>query len=172
MKDSRLMASWRMERVWPGAPTMTSWCARRPGRRTLCTETPSISPPRVAAMVSLSVGRRVKGLPRASTMARAVAMAVPDGASAFSSWCISMISAWSKKRAATRDMWTMSTAPREKLGATTAPTWCLWHSAETSSISRGERPVVPMTRSTPRSAARRAAAMVASPAVKSTRQSG
>ena len=64
--------SWRIERVWPSPPKRTSWWATRPGRRTewigSCT------------------------LPPASPIRSAVRLAVPEGASSFSSWCSSMIS--------------------------------------------------------------------------------
>ena len=41
MNDSRPLESWRIESVWPRPPKSTSWCATRPGRRTLWMVTPS-----------------------------------------------------------------------------------------------------------------------------------
>src|SRR6185437_14173404 len=42
---SRPVASWRIVSTWPAAPNRISWCATRPGRRTLCTRTPPSTAP-------------------------------------------------------------------------------------------------------------------------------
>ena len=90
---SREVVSWRIVRVSPGPPRMTSWCATRPGRRT---EWIGTSPP----------------------MRAAVALAVPDGASSFVSACSSMISASGNERAASAAKRIIRTAPSAKFGAT------------------------------------------------------
>ena len=56
----------------------------------------------------------------AAAIRSAVSIAVPDGASAFWSWCSSMISAVSKYGAASSAKRIMSTAPIAKFGAITA----------------------------------------------------
>ncbi len=97
---------------------------------------------------------RSNGLPsRPSIMPRAVVIDVPDGASTFWSWCSSMISADSKKRAAIFAMCIISTAPMVKFAAISPPSFRSAHRFARSSTNDCGRPVVPMTRRTPRSSA-------------------
>jgi hypothetical protein len=90
MKDERSVESCRIVSVCPCPPKMTSWCATRPGRRTEWMRIPSTSPPRAPSIDSPSGPRQAS--PRSSWIRRTVAIAVPEGASAFWSWCSSMIS--------------------------------------------------------------------------------
>ena len=84
---------------------MDRGCRRRPA-----------APGRPACTSSLVGSRRpVVATPRPS--ARAVSIAVPDGASTFWSWCSSMISAVSNHGAASSAKRIISTAPMAKLGA-------------------------------------------------------
>ena len=76
------------------------------------------SPPRAPASTSVVVGSGAHSVD-AAAMRSAVRMAVPDGASIFSSWCSSMISAVSKHGAASSAKRIISTAPMAKLGAMT-----------------------------------------------------
>ena len=62
--------------------------------------------------------RSAGAAPRAAAIRRAVAIAVPDGASGLPSWCSSMISAAGRYRAATAAKRCISTAPIAKFGAT------------------------------------------------------
>src|SRR3546814_18818359 len=57
------------------------WCATRPGRRRLWIVTPSTVASRAPGTGVISGTLRSKGLPRDCTMPRAVAIAVPGGAS-------------------------------------------------------------------------------------------
>ena len=84
---------------------------------------------------------------------RAVETAVPEGASTFRSWCISVISAQSKNRAAIEAMCIMSTAPSAKFGATKAPSLRALHSRSSSCTNSSDRPVVPITSLEPPSSA-------------------
>ena len=122
--DARSSESCRIVRVSPGPPSMTSWCATRPAHPQ------PVHPHAVdvgAAGAVEPAGRRVGhgGLPasrRAAATSSAVRRAVPDGASALSGWCSSTISTDSKNGAASAANRIISTAPIEKLGATSTPT--------------------------------------------------
>jgi hypothetical protein len=80
-------------------------------------------------------------------MRRAVAAAVPDGASFFSSWWSSMTSAAGKKRAASSESRCATIEPIEKFGATIMPASPCRPSIHPriSSSSAGPMPVVPTT---------------------------
>ena len=83
---------------------------------------------------------------RACAIARAVAAAVPEGASTLRGWCSSTISADSKKRAACAAKRIMSTAPMAKFGATSTPVLGLSASQErTRAYRSSSQPVVPTT---------------------------
>src|SRR3990170_485496 len=172
MNDSRLVESWRIVRVSPGPPKITAWWATKPGSRTLWMVTPSTVPPRVPSTVSRCVAGRWNGSSRPSAILRAVVMAVPEGASTLPSWCISMSSTWSKKRAAAFARWAITTAPRAKLEATTAPSFRSRHSLSSSCRNASERPEVPITSLAPASSASRATMGVYSAFEKSTTTSG
>ena len=77
---------------------------------------------------------------------RAELYAVPDGASAFPAWCISMISADSKNLAASRANRVVSTAPMAKFGTTMTPRSGLTASHSRMVFSRSSvNPEVPTT---------------------------
>jgi hypothetical protein len=101
-------------------------------------------------------------------MRASVSMAVPDGASAFSSWCSSITSADSKYGAASSANRIMSTAPIAKLGAITAFAVPLPNRSRKWSRSSSENPVVPTTACTPLSAHHSRLPRAASITVKST----
>ncbi len=82
----------------------------------------------------------------------AVSTAVPEGASAFWSWCSSTISTVSKCGAHNSASRIMSTAPIAKFGAMTAFACALSNSSENSASSSSLKPVVPTTACTPFSA--------------------
>src|SRR3990170_4793481 len=172
MNDSRLVESWRIVRVSPGPPKITAWWATRPGSRTLWMVTPSTVPPRVPSTVSRWVAGRWNGSSRPCAILRAVVMAVPEGASTLPSWCISMSSTWSKKRAAAFARWAITTAPRAKLDAATAPSFRSRHSRSSSCRNASERPEGPIPSLAPASSASRATIGVYSAFVKSTTTSG
>ena len=102
MKETRSKESVRITSCSPGLPSSTSSEAVSPRRRTAWTGTPSILAPRApCGSDSVASGTSPRpAAPRARAMPRAVAMAVPEGASTLSGWCISTTSADSKKGAA------------------------------------------------------------------------
>src|SRR5438309_1847218 len=148
---------------------MTSWSATNPGSRTLCTATPSSSPPRVPARVSLSAFLCAKGrsLRRAASRL-AVESAVPDGASSLPAWWSSMISTASKCGAAISARCIITTAPMAKFGATIPPTPLALHAVSSLSTSDVDRPVVPTTGEAPAATAASALCMPSDGRVKST----
>src|SRR5438445_2727856 len=158
-----------MVSVWPGSPKMTSWSATNPGSRTLCTATPSSSPPRVPARVSLSAFLCAKGRSwRRAASRLAVESAVPDGASSLSAWWSSMISTASKCGAAISARCIITTAPMAKFGATIPPTPLALHAVSSLSTSDVDRPVVPTTGEAPAATAASALCMASDGRVKST----
>ena len=78
-------------------------------------------------------------------MRLAVSIAVPEGASIFSSWWSSMISAVSKYGAASSAKRIISTAPIAKLGTMTAFAPEASNAMRTFSMSSALNPVVPTT---------------------------
>ena len=82
---------------------------------------------------------------RASAMAAAVCIAVPDGASRLASWCSSITSTPSMWGAAMRQKCISSTAPMAKLATTMALAPLPSKRARTSARSASDSPLVPMT---------------------------
>src|SRR5713226_9026408 len=58
MNDSSLTESCQIVSVWPGPPKMTSWCATKPGSRTLWIGIPSPRAPRAPCSVCSSLTAR------------------------------------------------------------------------------------------------------------------
>ena len=126
---------------------------------------PGPFPPRAPGTTSLVVGSGAQSA-EAAAMRRAVIIAVPDGASALPSWCSSMISAVSKKGAASSAKRIISTAPMAKLGAMRQLDRVKASRREATSAS--VKPVVPTTVCTPSAAHQARLARAASRTVKST----
>src|SRR5665213_333922 len=140
-----------MVRLCPVVPRRTSWCATKPARRTECSCTPPDDlAPRAPCIVSLVVGSApsnpAPAALLASSIAAAVATAVPEGASTLCSWWSSTISMLSKNGAAIAARRIINTAEIAKFAASTAFGPSLLENAMLSSaIAVCERPVVPQT---------------------------
>jgi hypothetical protein len=101
--------------------------------------------PRAPGLSSFSATFGSGALGRTASIAWAVLMAVPEGASALASWCSSMISTWGRYLAASAAKRIISTAPMAKFGAITPPSFRSAHMALSCSISSSLKPVVPTT---------------------------
>src|SRR5215218_1318369 len=145
MKERRSIESWRIARVWPTPPKITSWWATRPGRRTEW------------------IGWWT--LPPAASISSWVRFAVPEGASSFLSWWSSTISHSGMCLAIVCETSISNTAPIAKLGATKQ--LAREASAAARAASRS-KPVVPTTVWTPASRHCLTLARAVSGTVKST----
>src|SRR5438874_2103033 len=85
------MVRWAMVKVCPGRPRITSCSASTPGSRTEWTATPSLSAPRAPSSTTFSVREYANGRSRATPMRRAVATAVPEGASALAAGVVDVL---------------------------------------------------------------------------------
>src|SRR5581483_2612811 len=168
MNDDRSYESWRIVSDCPAVPSSTSWCATSPRSRTECTWiAPSTSAPRAPGTTTSRVGSVPQSFD-AAAMRSAVRIDVPDGASAFASWCSSMISALSKYGAASSAKRIMRTAPIAKFGATSAFAPESRKRPSSSARSSWLKPVVPITAWTPLAAHHAAFSFAAATTVKST----
>ena len=87
----------------------------------------------------------VNGFVLFSRVELAIAIAVPEGASIFASWCISVKSAYSKNGPAIFAKWDISTAPIAKFGAITIPIFFSFAILDASVITFSGIPVEPIT---------------------------